>query len=109
MPLGEGALAAALETVLYAQMLVLFAPAAVPTSKHVQVLVGTLSTSRQPRLRKAAADTLRHLAERDAHSVAAQRPEQELFAALDRETGAWAVCVWRMRVPWVAGWMRGAA
>ena len=43
--------------------------------------------SRQPRLRKAAADTLRHLAERDAHAVLAERVEASLFAALDSETG----------------------
>ena len=44
--------------------------------------------SRQPRLRKAAADTLRHLAERDARAVLAERVEAALFAALDGETGA---------------------
>ncbi len=52
----------------------------------VQVLVHTL-LSRQPRLRKAAADTLRHLAERDAHSVLPEQVEPALFAALDGETG----------------------
>ncbi len=51
------------------------------------MLVGTL-LSRQPRLRKAAADTLRHLAERDAHSVLPEQIEPVLFAALDSETGA---------------------
>ncbi len=43
--------------------------------------------SRQPLLRKAAADTLRHLAERDAPAVLAERIETSLFAALDSETG----------------------
>lgn len=43
--------------------------------------------SRQPRLRKAAADTLRHLAERDAGAVLTERIEASLFAALDSETG----------------------
>jgi hypothetical protein len=119
---------AALESVLYAQMLVLFAPQAVPARSHLPVLVrwggggaatapwampasscdahaamqpgaSQLTTSfapspprsnllsRQPRLRKAAADTLRHVAERDAAAVLAERVEPSLFAALDGETG----------------------
>jgi hypothetical protein len=81
----EDSLAAALESVLYAQMLVLFAPRALPAAAHVAVLVGTLP-SRQPALRKAAADTLRHLAERDAGAVLAERPEPALLAALDGES-----------------------
>ncbi|KAL4431040.1 hypothetical protein ABPG75_006296 [Micractinium tetrahymenae] len=81
----DDAVSAALETVLYAQMLVLFAPQAVPAKSHLPVLVSTL-LSRQPRLRKAAADTLRHLAERDARAVLAERIETALFAALDSET-----------------------
>ena len=52
---------AELEQVLYAQMLILFAPQAVPVVAHVPLLLTTLA-SRQPALRKAAADTLRHLA-----------------------------------------------
>ena len=52
---------AELEQVLYAQMLILFAPQAVPAVAHVPLLLTTLA-SRQPALRKAAADTLRHLA-----------------------------------------------
>jgi hypothetical protein len=52
-----------LETVLYAQMLVLFAPHAVAARTHIPPLLQTL-TSRQPALRQAAAATLRHLAER---------------------------------------------
>ena len=52
---------AELEQVLYAQMLILFAPQAVPAIAHVPLLLTTLA-SRQPALRKAAADTLRHLA-----------------------------------------------
>ena len=81
----QDALAASLQSVLYAQMLVLFAPRALPTAQHVAVLVSTLP-SRQPQLRKAAADTLRHLAERDAESVLAERIEPALLAALDGET-----------------------
>lgn len=55
---------------------------ALPAPAHSNLL------SRQPRLRKAAADTLRHLAERDARAVLAERVEAALFAALDGETGA---------------------
>ena len=73
----EDSLASALESVLYAQMLVLFAPRALPAAQHVAVLVATLP-SRQPQLRKAASDTLRHLAERDVHAVLAQRIEPAL-------------------------------
>lgn len=51
-------------------MLVLFAPQAVSAASQLPVLVVTL-LSRQPRLRNAAARTLRHLAERDAHAVLA--------------------------------------
>lgn len=69
-----------------------------------QVLVHTL-LSRQPRLRKAAADTLRHLAERDAQSVLAEQIEPALFAALDSETGV-CVCVvvwwWSDDMQWLA-------
>lgn len=57
----EEATMAELERVLYAQMLILFAPHAVPAIAHVPLLLATLG-SRQPGLRKAAADTLRHLA-----------------------------------------------
>jgi len=52
---------AELERVLYAQMLILFAPHAVLAVAHLPLLLATLG-SRQPALRKAAADTLRHLA-----------------------------------------------
>jgi hypothetical protein len=81
----EDSLASSLQSVLYAQMLVLFAPRALPAAQHVAVLVGTLP-SRQPQLRKAAADTLRHLAERDAEAVLLERIEPALLAALDGET-----------------------
>ncbi|KAL4528840.1 hypothetical protein Ndes2437A_g03376 [Nannochloris sp. 'desiccata'] len=81
----EDSLASSLQSVLYAQMLVLFAPLALPAAQHVAVLVGTLP-SRQPQLRKAAADTLRHLAERDAEAVLLERIEPALLAALDGET-----------------------
>ena len=59
----EDVVGAELETVLYAQMLALFAPHAVRTASHLPLLLATL-TSRQPSLRRAAAATLRHLAER---------------------------------------------
>jgi len=62
--------AAEMETVLYAQMLALFAPQAVRGAAHVSPLLATLA-SRQPALRRAAADTLRHLAERCALLLAA--------------------------------------
>jgi hypothetical protein len=81
----EDSLASSLQSVLYAQMLVLFAPRALPAAQHVAVLVGTLP-SRQPQLRKAAADTLRHLVERDAEAVLLERIEPALLAALDGET-----------------------
>lgn len=72
------ALSAALEAVLYAQMLVLFAPNAIPASHHVAVLLGTLP-SKRPQLRKAAADTLRHLAERDPQAMLDQHVEDALL------------------------------
>ena len=83
----EDMLASALESVLYAQMLVLFAPTALPTSQHIRVLVATLP-SRQPQLRRAAADTLRHLSEKDTSKVLDHNIESALFAALDGETDA---------------------
>jgi len=49
----EDAAAAALETVSYAQMLVLFAPQAVPATAHLPLLLDTLP-SRQPNLRRQA-------------------------------------------------------
>ena len=55
------AMAAELERVLYAQMLVLFAPQAVLAVAHLPLLVHTLQSA-QPSLRQAAAATLRHLA-----------------------------------------------
>ena len=83
---GGDALSAMLETVLYSQMLVLFAPrAAGETGIVAKQMVGTL-LSRQPRLRKAASDTLRHLTERDPEGVATAGIEATLFEALDDET-----------------------
>lgn len=55
------AMAAELERVLYVQMLVLFAPQAVPAAAHLPLLLITLQAP-QPFLRQAAAATLRHLA-----------------------------------------------
>ena len=81
----EDASAAALETVSYAQMLVLFAPQAVPAAAHLPLLLDTLP-SRQPPLRRAAALTLRHLAERDSRALLPARMEVRLFEALDAET-----------------------
>ena len=63
MQTAQEVVAAEMETVLYAQMLALFAPHTVRGTSHVAPLLATLS-SRQPALRRAAADTLRHLAER---------------------------------------------
>ena len=64
----EDVVGAELETVLYAQMLALFAPHAVRAERHLPLLLATL-TSRQPALRRAAAATLRHFAERYAWST----------------------------------------
>ena len=65
----EDVVGAELETVLYAQMLALFAPHAVRVARHLPLLLATL-TSRQPALRRAAAATLRHFAERHASPYA---------------------------------------
>lgn len=67
MPPAE-AVASLLETVHYAQQLVLFAPHAVPAVDHVPLLRSKI-TSEQPALREAAARCLRHLAERDPGSL----------------------------------------
>ena len=83
--LKEDIMTGALQSVLYAQMLVLFVPKALTTAQHVKVLVDTLP-SRQPYLRRAAADTLRHLAERETDKVLSQGIEGSLFVALDGET-----------------------
>ncbi len=83
--LKEDILAGALQSVLYAQMLVLFVPKALTTAQHVKVLVDTLP-SRQPYLRRAAADTLRHLAERETEKVLCQKIEGALLVALDGES-----------------------
>jgi hypothetical protein len=58
--------------VLFAQQLILFAPQAVPAAKHLPLLLLTLTSSR-PALRRAAAATLRHLADRDAAGLAEVR------------------------------------
>ena len=63
--------AAELETVLYAQMLILFAPHAVPAPSHLPLLLANLA-SRQPALRQAAAATLRHLAEQVCRAFGSQ-------------------------------------
>lgn len=83
---GEDALSAMLETVLYSQMLVLFAPRAAGETGTVAKRMGITLLSRQPRLRKAASDTLRHLTERDPEGVATAGIEATLFEALDGET-----------------------
>ncbi len=59
--LPEDVVAAKLETVLYAQMLILFAPQASSIDRHLPLLMSCLA-SRQPALRQAAASTLHHLA-----------------------------------------------
>jgi len=58
-----------LEQVLFAQQLILFAPDAVSPTKHLPLLLLTLTSSR-PTLRKAAAATLWHLADRNAAAFA---------------------------------------
>ncbi|KAF8072444.1 hypothetical protein HT031_000103 [Scenedesmus sp. PABB004] len=78
---------AELEQVLFAQQLILFAPRAVPAAKHLPLLLLTLTSSR-PALRRAAAATLRHLAERDAPGLAEASIEVSLLAALDGESEA---------------------
>ncbi|MCO5574203.1 hypothetical protein L7F22_027985 [Adiantum nelumboides] len=77
--------AALLESVLFTQQLVLFAPQAVSFHTHVQTLTPTLC-SKQPSLRQAAVSTLHHLAERDPISMIDERIEEKLFAMLDTET-----------------------
>ncbi|XP_006656123.1 protein SWEETIE isoform X2 [Oryza brachyantha] len=74
-----------IESVRFAQQLVLFAPQAVPVHTHVQSLIPTLY-SRQPSLRHLAASTLRHLIERDPAAMINQNIEENLFSMLDEET-----------------------
>lgn len=81
---GEGT-QSSLETVLYAQQLVLFAPQAVPLRKHIQMLTNRLRSG-QPYLRRAAAKMLRLISERETAAVMDQQVELNLFAALDTET-----------------------
>lgn len=69
---GLAATCSELEQVLFAQQLILFAPGAVPPTKHLPLLLLTLSSSR-PTLRKAAAATLWHLADRNAAALAQVR------------------------------------
>ncbi len=83
--------AAELETVLYAQMLILFAPHAVPAPSHLPLLLANLA-SRQPALRQAAAATLRHLAEQVCRSFGSQvclRPAGQAGAATSWNQGGW--------------------
>ncbi|KAF2926975.1 hypothetical protein DAI22_06g168100 [Oryza sativa Japonica Group] len=74
-----------IESVRFAQQLVLFAPQAVPVHSHVQSLIPTLY-SRQPSLRHLAVSTLRHLIERDPAAMINQNIEENLFSMLDEET-----------------------
>lgn len=76
--------AAELEAVLFVQQLVLFAPHAVPPAKHVAMLTCTLR-SPSLALRRAAAATLRHLAERSPRDVGAMGVERMLVGAMDAE------------------------
>lgn len=86
-PGNPDALSSSLEVVLYAQMMALFAPKALPTATHVAVLIATLP-SKQPKIRKAVADTLRHVAERETDTVLALgvKVRSGLFEALNEET-----------------------
>ncbi|KAK3274617.1 hypothetical protein CYMTET_17208, partial [Cymbomonas tetramitiformis] len=77
--------AAQLECVRWTQQLVLFAPHLMPTATHVRALRQPLA-SRQPAMRAEAASALRLLGQRDPQGVLAEGLEEELFAALDRET-----------------------
>ncbi|XP_047080825.1 protein SWEETIE isoform X2 [Lolium rigidum] len=74
-----------LESVRFAQQLVLFAPQAVPVHSHVQSLVPTLY-SRQPSHRYLAVSTLRHLIDRDPAAMINENIEENLFSMLDGET-----------------------
>ncbi|XP_039805913.1 protein SWEETIE-like isoform X1 [Panicum virgatum] len=78
-------MATLLESVRFAQQLVLFAPQAVPVHAHVQGLIPTLY-SRQPSLRYLAVSTLRHLIERDPAAMIDENIEENLFSMLDEET-----------------------
>lgn len=80
----EGWVAAELEGVLYIQSLILFAPQAVPAEAHLPMLLPPLA-SRHPALRRAAAATLRHLAEKSPSVMLPARLEKLLFNALDAE------------------------
>ncbi|KAK9865210.1 hypothetical protein WJX84_003181 [Apatococcus fuscideae] len=82
--LPEDVVAAQLETVLYAQMLILFAPQASSIDRHLPLLMSCLA-SRQPALRQAAASTLHHLAARDSAAMLPIQLEGSLFQALDGE------------------------
>ena len=84
---GAEAVWAALEQALFAQQLVLFAPHAVPAAKFAPSLLANLASTR-PALRRAAAATLRHLAERDPGALLGRGVEAHLFAALDAESDA---------------------
>ena len=77
-------MAGELEGVLYIQSLILFAPQAVPASAHLPLLLPPLA-SRHPALRRAAAATLRHLAEKSPAIILPARLEKLLFSALDAE------------------------
>ncbi|KQK18234.1 hypothetical protein BRADI_1g39436v3 [Brachypodium distachyon] len=74
-----------LESVRFAQQLVLFAPQAVPVHSHVRSLIPTLY-SRQPSHRYLAVSTLRHLIERDPAAMINENIEENLFSMLDGET-----------------------
>ena len=87
-------MAAELETVLYAQMLILFAPHAVPAPSHLPLLLANLA-SRQPALRQAAAATLRHLAEQVCRNFGSQVcscPAGQAGATALWDQGGW-LCV----------------
>ncbi|CAL5053041.1 unnamed protein product [Urochloa decumbens] len=78
-------MATLLESVRFAQQLVLFAPQAVPVHSHVQGLIPTLY-SRQPSLRYLAVSTLHHLIESDPAAMIDENIEENLFSMLDEET-----------------------
>jgi hypothetical protein len=81
----EDILSGALQSVLYIQMLVLFAPRSSKTGNHILFLIETLPSG-QPYLRRSAAETLRHLSEKETSTVLEHNIEGSLFAAYDVET-----------------------
>ena len=73
-----------LEQVLRIQQLLLFAPHVAPMASLLEQLKHFIR-SRQPKIRSAAAATLRHVAETAPFALAAEGAERDLVVALDNE------------------------